>query len=113
VLALEPGHARIAMRDRRAVRNHLSSIHAMALANLGELTSGLAMSSALPPGVRAIVTGIDVEYSKKARGLIVAESRVTLPEVNQEVEQIVCAELRDQAGDVVAQVTARWRLRPD
>lgn len=112
ILTLEPGHTRIAMPDRRAVRNHLNSIHAIALANLGELASGLAMSSALPPQVRAIVTGIDVEYLKKARGTIVAESRVALPEVQGDVEHVVRADLRDEAGDVVARVSARWRLRP-
>lgn len=113
VVALEPGHARIEMPDRRAVRNHLHSLHAIALANLGELASGLAMSTAVPPGVRAIVTGIEVEYTKKARGLIVAESRVTLPSVSQEIEHIARAELRDASGDAVARVAVRWRLRPE
>lgn len=112
VIELAPGVARIAMHDRRGVRNHLDSIHAIALANLGELASGLAMIAALPAGVRSIVTGLTVEYVKKARGGVLAESRVALPAITAEQELDVRAEIRDGSGELVARVTARWRLAP-
>ncbi|MFI5371113.1 MAG: DUF4442 domain-containing protein [Candidatus Eisenbacteria bacterium] len=112
VLELAPGHARVALRDRRGVRNHLGSIHAVALVNLGELTSGLAMTAALPAGVRAIVTGLEIEFSKKARGTITATSDVTLPVLTAEIEHVVRAELRDASDQVVARVSVRWRIGP-
>jgi len=112
VRELAPGRARIALPDRRAVRNHLGSIHAVALVNLGELTSGLAMTAALPAGTRAIVMALETEYLKKARGTITAVSEVALPPIAGETEQRVQAEMRDGVGDVVARTTVRWRIGP-
>lgn len=112
VLSLAPGHARIALKDRHRVRNHLDSIHAIALANLGELTTGLAMSTALPPSVRGIPTQLTIVYEKKARGWLTAECHCTIPDVSEPQDHSAQADIVDAEGDVVARVTVRWRLGP-
>lgn len=112
VQSLAPGHCRARLRDRRRVRNHLDSIHAIALANLGELVSGLAVMAALPQQARGIVTGISVDYLKKARGTLYAESRCTLPALSDDIDFQVHADIRDQHGELVATARVRWRLGP-
>lgn len=111
---LEPGHAVVTLADRRRVRNHLRSIHAIALTNLGELSSGLAMLTTLPAGARGIVTGLEVEFEKKARGLLTADGTAAAPAagslVDGDVESLATAIIRDSEQDIVAEVTVRWRI---
>ena len=112
VVQFEPGYAEVLLHDRWRVRNHLRSVHAIALANLGELATGLSLIGGLSPRLRAILTGLDVRYTKKARGPLLAEARCTVPEIVSEVDHAVEATIRDSDGDTVAIVTAHWLLSP-
>ena len=110
VLELEAGHAVVRMRDRAAVRNHLRSVHAIALMNLGEVATGLAVIACLDPSRRGIVTRLSMEYTKKARGPLTATCHFSPPAPDFEGPFPVTAELRDEAGDLVAIATAEWTL---
>ena len=110
IRVLAPGHAEVEIPDRRANRQHLGSVHAVALVNLAEQTSGLALLTALPDGIRGIVTQMSMQYFKKARGNIRAVCDVAAPTVSGDMEFDVTADCLDRSGDVVARATVRWRL---
>ena len=113
VLLLSPGKVQVALKDRRSLRNHLNSVHAIALANLGELASGLAMISAIPPNTRAIVVNLEIEYLKKARGRLIAEGSATPPEtITESINNLALADIKDAEGDTVSRVKVHWRLSP-
>jgi acyl-coenzyme A thioesterase PaaI-like protein len=112
IFVLEPGHAEVGIRDRRANRQHLGSVHAIALMNVAEQASGLALLTGLPKGVRGIVTHISMEYVRKARGPIRAVCHVSVPAVTTDIDFEVAADCLNRAGEVVARATVRWRLGP-
>lgn len=112
IKVLEPGHAEVEIPDIRANRQHLGSVHAIALMNVAEMASGLAMMAGLPDDVRGIVISLAMTYHKKARGTIRAVSRVTVPSVTEDRDFEVVAECFDPAGTLVATGRVHWRLGP-
>ena len=113
VLELREGFARVAMNDRRAIRNHLDSIHAIALMNLGEFTTGIALTYGLPPEARAILTHLEIDYHKKARGRLFAEATTPIPATGTaRTELEISSVIRDTTGEIVAEAKARWLVGP-
>lgn len=105
---LTKGQARVSMRERWSLRNHVRSIHAVALVNLGEVTANLALTTLQPKGGRFIVTGVQAEYLKKARGLVTC--RVQLGTDWSAISEGV-AEITDGDGDLVCRLRVGWNLK--
>jgi acyl-coenzyme A thioesterase PaaI-like protein len=112
VQELGQGYSRVTLADRPSVRNHLSCIHAVALANLVELTGNLALGYSLPDDARFIVAGMGLDYIKKARGTITGECRVPAIDSSSKQEHQIEVTLRDEAGDVVVNGTLRMLVGP-
>lgn len=112
VLELSAGHARVKLKERWRLRNHLQSIHAIALINLGEMASGLALIAAMPSSKRGIVTRLEIDYLKKARGILIAEADLdpSLFSSADSHELRVESLIRDAQGDLVARVMACWKI---
>jgi acyl-coenzyme A thioesterase PaaI-like protein len=68
IVALEANRCEATIEDRRKVRNHIGTVHAIALCNLAELCMGAMAEASIPAGMRWIPKSMSVQYLKKARG---------------------------------------------
>eukprot|EP00467_Chlorarachnion_reptans_P017404 CAMPEP_0114529028 /NCGR_PEP_ID=MMETSP0109-20121206/24586_1 /TAXON_ID=29199 /ORGANISM="Chlorarachnion reptans, Strain CCCM449" /LENGTH=197 /DNA_ID=CAMNT_0001711343 /DNA_START=53 /DNA_END=643 /DNA_ORIENTATION=+ len=106
---------RASIYDRPWLRNPFSSIHAVALANLGELATGVAMMSCMQSlkNIRGIPVELNMVYKKKARGKITCESDVqpaleALQKMDDKIEVKATGNLYNEAKEVVAICTVKW-----
>lgn len=106
------GYAEVRLSDKPSVRNHLQSIHAVALVNLAELTGNLALAYTLPDDARFIVAGISIEYLKKARGTIRGICECPLVETSEKREYAIEVSMRNTVGEEVARATLRSLVGP-
>lgn len=114
ILRLEPGLCEARIRDRRALHNHIGTVHAIALCNLAELCAGLMTDASLPRGMRWIPKGMMVRYLRKARGTLVgtATPELEIRESAEAYELPVRVEVRDAAGEVVFDARIGMWLSP-
>lgn len=102
VTELRPGHSEVRMRKRRAVQNHIGTVHAIAMCNMAELAGGLMTDASIPATHRWIPKGMTVEYLKKAetdlRAIATAE---TTPDWSRAGEYPVKVEVQDARGETV------------
>ena len=114
ITRLEPNLCEARIPDRRAVHNHIGTVHAIALCNLAELCAGVMTDASLPQGMRWIPKGMSVRYLAKARGALTGVAR---PEFEARVasegyELPVLVEVKDAAGETVFDARVAMWLSP-
>jgi acyl-coenzyme A thioesterase PaaI-like protein len=114
ITVLEPNRCEARLADRRAVHNHLGTVHAIALCNLAELCAGLMTDASLPPGMRWIPKGMTVRYLKKARGTLLGVAVPAIPLVVADAGYDLPVEVtvRDASGDPVFDARIAMWLSP-
>jgi acyl-coenzyme A thioesterase PaaI-like protein len=75
-IELQPRLCRVSMRKRRAVENHIGTVHALAMGNLCELAAGMCTEVTIPVGMRWIPRGMTIEYLAKAETDVQATARL-------------------------------------
>ena len=98
---LRPGLCQVTMRKRRAVQNHIGTVHAIAMANLCELAGGMLMEVTIPVTMRWIPRGMTIEYLRKAQGGVSAVARLDKTEWHAPENIGVPLTVTDAAGTEV------------
>jgi acyl-coenzyme A thioesterase PaaI-like protein len=112
--SLEPGRCSATMRHRRAITNHLGTVHAIAMCNLAELTGGVMTDASIPKSMRWIPVGMSVEYLKKAVGTMraVATPAAPIVESDRGYDLPVDVEVTNPAGEPVFRARIAMRVSP-
>ncbi|NJN45592.1 MAG: DUF4442 domain-containing protein [Candidatus Competibacteraceae bacterium] len=63
---LRPEYSEVHIKKRRAVLNHIGTVHAIAMCNMAELAAGVMTDVTIPPTHRWIPKGMTVRYLEKA-----------------------------------------------
>ncbi|RUO36434.1 hotdog fold domain-containing protein [Aliidiomarina sanyensis] len=113
ILHLEPGHAQVKMRKRRAVQNHIGTVHAIAMCNLAEFAGGMMTDITIPTTHRWIPKGMTVAYLKKAATHVTAHASVEVPTPWPDSGELIThVDIKDTAGNIVAQMDiSMWVTR--
>ena len=102
VVHLEPNFCQIRLRKRKAVQNHIGTVHAIAVCNALEMAMGGMAEASIPKHLRWLPKGMDVNYLAKSTTDLIAEARVE-PEQWQPGDLAVKVRALDAAGTVVVE----------
>ncbi len=110
---LGPAHSVVTMKKRRAVQNHIGTVHAIAICNMAELAAGTMTEVTVPADCRWIPKGMTVEYLAKAATDLTAVARIEpLPEFDGPVEVPVEVNVTDTDGQVVFRAVITMWVTP-
>jgi uncharacterized protein (TIGR00369 family) len=107
-----PGFARVSMKKRRAVTNHIGTVHAIAMCNLAEIAAGTMTEISIPRSMRWLPKGMQVQYLKKAETDVEATATLGDLGAGEAREVPVTVDVKDRAGTSVCRATITMWVSP-
>jgi len=98
---LKPGFCQVSIKNRRSVRNHFKTVHAIAMCNMAELAGGMMTDVSIPKKARWIPAGMTVQYVKKAKTDLVAIADGSQIDWTSSGNIVVPVKVKDTAGEIV------------
>ncbi|HYB63667.1 MAG TPA: hotdog fold domain-containing protein [Steroidobacteraceae bacterium] len=110
---LRPEYCRLRIRKRRAVLNHIGTVHAIAMCNMAELAGGTMTEVTIPATHRWIPKGMTVEYLKKATtGLVAVATPESKPDWSAPGDYRVNVLVTDRGNEAVFRAVITMWVSP-
>lgn len=101
ITELEPNFCQLTFKKRKAVQNHIGTVHAIAVCNGMEMAMGAVAEASIPKHLRWIPKGMNVQYLAKTNSDVTIEARAS-EQTWQVGEQPIVVEAKRDDGTVVA-----------
>ncbi len=110
---LRPGYCEVHIKKRRAVLNHIGTVHAIAMCNMAELAGGTMTDVTIPSTHRWIPKGMKVEYIKKAETDVKAVAEIKpIPQFGAAAELPVTVAVTDADNQTVFRAVITMWVSP-
>ena len=111
-LELAPATCRVSIPKRRAVENHLGTVHSLAIGNLCELVAGMVTEVTIPDTMRWIPRGMTIEYLRRADSEVTATARLDKNEWREAGNVGVPVTVVDARGEEVVRAVITMYVSP-
>lgn len=109
---LKPGYSRVRLKKRRAVENHIGTVHAITACNLAELGAGTMMEASLPASMRWLPKSMSVQYLKTCKTDLIAECTTSDLAEGPARDVIVNVDMKDTNGNLVVHADINMYVSP-
>lgn len=109
---VRPGYVEVAFKKRRAVENHLKTVHAIAMCNAAELAGGICLDVSLDANFRWIPVGMEVKYLKMAKTDLRAVCKIEDYQWQQTQDVVMPVGVFDSHGEEVFHADITMRISP-
>ena len=110
LVELRPNHAAVRIRKWWGVHNHIGTVHVIAIANGLEMAMGALAEATIPPHLRWIPKGMELEYLAMANSTILATADTTAADWAGPGEVAVRVQATRTDGTVVVRGTIRLHV---
>jgi len=107
----------LTLANKRRVQNHIGTVHAAAVALLGETATGAVFGMSVPDDKLPILKSMRINYTKRSQGALQAQATLS-PEmrerfwVEEKGEIAVPVQITDETGEPTVDAEFVWAWRP-